>query len=190
MSCLVCKRSQPEYTFNVLEIHTLHIRDFSGERLVQAVGESKSYEVCAACVSSEMQAVLYPARRILRGCLGFVLLIAAGLVLSLARRLEGEVWAVRVLGPMAVVVGVIGAVGKVRTVLRERRELEALGREERERVCAWRCLTKNAPHKHGDNDLTYIPVDEACSLSEKELAVQYDLLPPIARKVYELINKE
>ena len=187
---LSCNDSQPEYTFRVLEVHTLHIRDFGGERLVQALGEEKVFSVCAACVSSEMRAALYPAGRILRKCLGFVVLFLTGLGLTLTVSLRDVMLALRVIGPLAAFVGVSGAIGKVREILGQRRLLAGMSEPDGRKFSAWQCLLNNAPKKYNDNDITYIPIDDVRSFTPEELAVQYGLLSPISRKVYEVIHKE
>lgn len=191
MPCLSCNNSQPEYTFRVLEVHTLHIRDFSGERLVQALGEKRTFEVCAACVSSEMRAALYPAGRISRKCSGFVVLLLAGLGLTLTVSLNPEMMnALRVIGPLAAFVGVSGTIGKVREILAHRKILAGMSESDALHFSAWQCLLNNAPKKYNDNNITYIPIDDALKFTPEELAVQYGLLSPISRKAYELIHKE
>ena len=119
MKCLCCEKSPAEYSFRVLEVHTLHVRDFDGERLIQSLGEERVFSVCAACVSSEMRAVLFPAARILKKCAGFGVLILVGLVMSLTLSLNAEMMgAVRILGPLAVLTGISGIIGKIREILR------------------------------------------------------------------------
>ena len=189
MPCLSCNNSQPEYSFRVLEVHTLHIRDFSGERLVQALGETRTFEVCAACVSSEMRAVLYPAGRILRKCSGFVMLLLAGLGLTLTVSLNPEMMnALRLIGPLAVFVGVSGTIGKVREILAQRKVLAGMSEQEARKSSAWQCVLKDAPKKYNDNDITYLPIDDALKFTPEELAVKYCLLSPISRKAYEVIR--
>ena len=190
MKCISCNNSQPEYSFRVLEVHTLHIRDFSGERLVQALGEMRTFEVCAACVSSEMRAVLYPAGRILRKCSGFTLLFLAGLGLTLTLSLREVMPALRVLGPLAAFVGVSGTISKFREILTQRKNLAGMSEQEGRKFSAWQCVLKHAPRKFNDNDITYIPIDDERAFTPAELAVKYGLLAPISRKAYELIHKE
>ena len=193
MKCISCNNSQPEYSFRVLEVHTLHIRDFSGERLVQALGEEKVFSVCAACVSSEMRASLYPAGRILRKCSGFTLLFLAGLGLTLTlslREVMPALNALRLIGPLAAFVGVSGTIGKMREILTQRKILAGMSEPEARKFSAWQCVLNSAPKKYNDNDITYIPIDDAQIFTPEELAVQYGLLAPISRKAYELIHKE
>lgn len=191
MKCFICKNSPAEYSFRAIEVHTLHVRGFDGENLIQALGEEKEFNVCAACVSSEMRAVLFPAKKILRECSGFCVLVLAGAAMSAFLSLDSEMMiALRILGPLAVFVGVSGIIAKVRDILKQRKFLSGLSHEEAMKFSAWQCVLKNAPKKYNDNDITYIPVDEVKALSPEELALRYNLLPPISRKACELIHKE
>ncbi|MBQ4431199.1 MAG: hypothetical protein II877_06820 [Synergistaceae bacterium] len=191
MPCLSCSESPAEYSFRVLEIHTLHVRDFDGERLIQSLGEERVFSVCSACVSSEMRAVLFPAVRILKGSAGFGVLILAGLVMTLTLSLNAELMgAIRIIGPLAVLTGISGIFGRAREILAQRKILAGLSENEARKYSAWQCVINNAPQKYNDNDITYIPVDDAMSLSPDELAVKYGLLPAISRKAYEVIHKE
>ncbi len=181
MACLNCNEARTEYSFDALEVHTLHVRDFGGERLIQALGERVTFEVCGACASEEVRASLFPAVRILRKCWGFGVVLAVGAVLSLTLTLSDEMIALRVLGPMCVFVGVSGIVGRVREVLARRKVLEAMSESERLMDSAWECALKNAPKKFGDNDITYIPIkSQTQSMTEAELAERYNLIPAIA----------
>lgn len=190
MKCINCDNSQPEYSFRVLEVHTLHIRDFGGERLVQALGEERIFSVCAACVSEEMRAVFFPAGRIMRKCAGFGVLCLAGIALTLALSFRDIMPALRFIGPLAVFVGISGTASAIRKALSEREEFSGKPEADARRMSAWRCVLASAPKKHGDNDITYIPIDDADSLTPEALAAKYGLLFPIARKAYESIHKE
>ena len=191
MPCLSCNKSPAEYSFRVLEIHTLHVRDFDGEKLIQSLGEERVFSVCSACVSSEMRAVLFPAVRILKRSAGFGVLILAGLVMTLTLSLNPELMgAIRIIGPLAVLTGISGILGRAREILAQRKILAGLSENEARKYSAWQCVINNAPQKYNDNDITYIPVDDAMSLSPEELAVKYGLLPAISRKAYEVIHKE
>ena len=190
MKCLCCESPDPEYRFDVLEVHTLHVRDFDGEKLIQALGEKKRFEVCTACAQSELRAVLFPAGRIALKCVGFGVLFLAGIALTLALSFRDIMPALRVIGPLAVFVGISGTVSVIRKVFSEREELSGKPEADARRMSAWRCVLASAPKKHGDNDITYIPIDEAGSLTPEALAAKYDLLSPIARKAYESIHKE
>ena len=191
MPCLSCNKSPAEYSFRVLEIHTLHVRDFDGERVIQSLGEERVFSVCAACVSSEMRAVLFPAVRILKGSAGFGVLILAGLVMTLTLSLNADMMgAVRILGPLAVLTGISGIFGRVREILGRRKILAGLSENDARRFSAWQCVLNNAPKKYNENDITYIPVDsETSRMTAKELAEKYTLIPAIAVQAHSTISK-
>ena len=96
----------------------------------------------------------------------------------------------RVIGPMAVVVGIIGVAGKVRDILSEREAVSKLNHDKAVRYSAWQLVLRNAPKKFGDNDITYIPVnDETKRMSAKELSERYNLLRTISLKAHEKIHE-
>ena len=196
MSCLECKSdSLDAIRFRLLEVHTLHIRDFDGEKIIQALGEFQDYEICTACALEGVRAFLYPAKLILRKCFAFAVLILAGMILTLTLTvndswplLEG-VFAVKALGPLAVIVGVSGVIGKVRGILRVRESVSKMNHDEAVRYSAYRLVIKNAPKKYQDNDITYIPVSrETQSMSASQLAEEYNLLPAISLKAHEMLR--
>ena len=196
MSCLECKNYSPDsIRFRLLEVHTLHIRDFDGEKIIQALGEFQDYEICTACALEGVRAFLYPAKLILRKCFAFAVLILAGMILTLTLTvndswplLEG-VFAVKALGPLAVIVGVSGVIGKVRGILRVRESVSKMNHDEAVRYSAYRLVIKNAPKKYQDNDITYIPVSrETQSMSASQLAEEYNLLPAISLKAHEMLR--
>ena len=196
MSCLECKNySLDAIRFRLLEVHTLHIRDFDGEKIIQALGEFQDYEICTACALEGVRAFLYPAKLILRKCFAFAVLILAGMILTLTLTvndswplLEG-VFAVKALGPLAVIVGVSGVIGKVRGILRVRESVSKMNHDEAVRYSAYRLVIKNAPKKYQDNDITYIPVSkETQSMSASQLAEEYNLLPAISLKANEMLR--
>ena len=192
MTCLECKKDLPDVLrFRVLEVHTLHIRDFDGERVIQALGEFQEYDVCTACASEEVQALLLPAKRIMMRCLPFALLVVVGIALSLLLTFRDIMPALRVIGPMAIVVGIIGIAGKVREILSEREAVSKMSRDDAVRYCAWQLVLRNAPKKYGDNDVTYIPVnDDTMRMSARELAENYGLIPAIANQVHLAFSQE
>ena len=189
MSCVECKKDSPDaLKFRILEVQTLHIRDFGGERIIQALGELKDYEVCRACTLEGVRAFVYPAGKIVKASLPFVGLVIAGVVLTLMLRFQENIPALKAIGPLAVVVGVIGTCAKVREIWREHDAVSKMDHDNAVKYCAWKLLVSYAPKKYEDNDITYIPVEDVLTLSPEELAVKYELLPAISRKAYEVIR--
>ena len=198
MSCLQCKNDSPDaIKFRLLEVHTLHIRDFDGEKIIQALGEFQDYEICTACALRGARVFLYPAKLILRKCFAFMILILAGMILSLLLTvndswpgLEG-IFAVKVIGPLAVFVGLSGIFANVREILRVRESVSKMNHDEALRFSAYSLVLKNAPKKYQDNDITYIPVSkESQNMTPSQLAEKYNLLSAIAVKAHNHIQEE
>ncbi|MBR4196869.1 MAG: hypothetical protein IKQ95_09190 [Synergistaceae bacterium] len=198
MSCLQCKNDSPDaIKFRLLEVHTLHIRDFDGEKIIQALGEFQDYEICTACALRGARVFLYPAKLILRKCFPFVILLLAGMILSLLLTvndswpgLEG-IFAVKAIGPLSVVVGLSGIFANVREILRVRESVSKMNHDEALRFSAYSLVLKNAPKKYQDNDITYIPVSkESQNMTPSQLAEKYNLLSAIAVKAHKLIQEE
>lgn len=178
-----------DYKFQVLEVHTLHVRDFSGEKIIQALGDFRELSVNTACVESEMRAVIFPVRRILVKIFPFGIIFLAGLVLTFMITLYNYPAAFRIIGPAGLFCGVTGMFDSVRKILSERKVLLSLTRDNALERIAFKCAVVSAPAKYKDNDLSYIPVDEIKSAgSPEELAEKYNLLPAISRKAVKLVN--
>ncbi|MBQ6773571.1 MAG: hypothetical protein IJP48_05830 [Synergistaceae bacterium] len=180
-----------DYKFQVLEVHTLHVRDFSGEKIVQALGDFRELSVNTACVESEMRAVIFPVRRILVKVFPFMIIFLAGLVLTFMITLYNYPVAFRIIRPAALFCGGAGMFDSVRKILSERKVLLSLTRDKALEKIAFKCAVESAPAKYNDNDLSYILVDEIKRAeSPEELAEKYNLLPAISRKAIELVNRE
>lgn len=186
--CLNCG-GRAEYQFHVLEVQTLHIRDFGGEKRVQALGLFQDYAVCAGCARARLEAVRAPGKSMKKSCVLFGALLALGAALAAAFwRADGVL---RLLGLAAAACGILGLCSAVHTGKQKRAEFAALSEEEALSRAAWECLTAHAPKKAGDNDLTYIPADASSLALDKDgLMRRYDLLPAIAGKAYGLLREE
>ena len=60
-ACLKCG-GEGDYSFRVLEVHTLHVRDLDGEKRVQALGDFREYAVCCVCAQARLDRALRPER--------------------------------------------------------------------------------------------------------------------------------
>ena len=178
-----------EFVFHVLEVHTLHVRDFNGERLIQSLGNFQNYKVSTACAEAEARAVLFPLKRILKKCFPFLILFLIGVILIFTLTLQSEIFAVKALGFIAAFVGVSGMISECRKIFEVRKNLKSMTHDEALKFSAWQCMLKTAPKKFNDNDITYIPIDEeTLKLKPEELAQKYNLLPAISKKAYNLIR--
>lgn len=180
----------------MLEVHTLHIRDFGGEKLIQALGDFQNYDICTACALEGVRAFLYPAGLIVRKCSAFAGLILAGMIMTLLLTVNDSwpavdgIIAVRMIGPLAVIVGMIGIAGKVREILSVSDAVSKMNHDEAVRYSAWQLLLRDAPKKFGDNDIAYIPVSkDTLDMTPSLLAEKYDLLPSISLKAHEIMHE-
>lgn len=187
--CQVCGGEREGYSFRTLEVQTLHVRDFNGEKRVQALGNFQDWTICEDCARRWLEEVLAPGKRLTKACLPFALVLFAGALWTLLVR--GEVFALRLLGPAAIFCGLAGIASSTRQLLTRGRELRALPREEALEQAAWESLLAAAPKKNGDNDLTYIPVNgETKGLDQRQLCLRYDLLPAIAAQALERMAQD
>ena len=184
--CIRCG-SAAAYDFRVLEVQTLHIRDINGERRVQALGRFQDCSVCRGCAEARLREALHPGLPLVKKLLPFaVVLLFGGTMAYLCR---SEVPALWICGLAGVVCGVLGLFSRIRSYLSVRRDYAAPDHEEALQKAAWDCLLDSAPKKDGDNDLTYIPVNEE-TLRRKngDLMILYDLLPAVAQKAWNLLH--
>ena len=165
--CIQCGAAA-QYRFRALEIHTLPVRDFKGEKKIQAVGDVVEFGVCGDC-----------ARRWLRTCRGGV---------SVKKLAPFAVY--RLLGAAAVICGAVGIASTVREHLRRRREYQALPEDKALERAAWETVLRCADRKRGDHDLSYIPITaDTRKLKNGDLMVCYDLLPEIALKAWDILHQ-
>lgn len=184
--CLKCANA-PAYSFRVLEIRTLHVRDITGEKRVQALGEFRDYAVCKHCAATHLEKVKNPAADTVKRCAAF------GTVLALGLALTTVFWsahgALRLMGLSAMVCGVLGLISSMQSARKHQQAYVGLNAEQAMALAAWEVLLACAPKKSADADLTYIPVNEK-NLAAKngDLMILYDLLPEIAVQAHRLLH--
>ncbi len=193
MACMKCNNTDQKtkkiLPFHVLEVQTLPIRDMGGEKRVQALGKFQDFEVCEDCAREQMEKNLSLGRSILPACVGFGLVLAAGIIISILFRSAAN--PIRFLGVAAMICGVFGLYETVRNGRRHRKEYQEMSEKDALYEAAWEVLLQNAPKKAEDSDLSYIPVDQKTLRMKKgDLMNVFDLLPEIAVKAYDLIRSE
>ena len=184
--CLKCENTAA-YSFRVLEVRTLHVRDITGEKRVQALGEFCDYAVCESCAAAHMAKVQNPTADTLRRCAVFGAVLTLGLALSAAFWRSGS--ALRLMGFSAIICGVLGLISSTQAARKHRQVYAGLDAEHAMALAAWEVLLERAPKKSADADLTYIPVNEK-SLAAKngDLMILYNLLPDIAVQAHRLLH--
>lgn len=187
MNCIKCGKAHNGYHFRVLQVQTLHVRDLTGEKRVQALGEFEEYDVCGDCARTKYETLTDNRQQMIKACLPFGILALAGPIVAALFWNSDNV--IKLFGLAMLACGVMGLYGGIRNTSAKKRELAALSQEETLYQCAWECLLDAAPKKNDINDITYIPVDER-TLARKngDLMLLYDLLPEIAIQAHKRIH--
>lgn len=187
MNCMNCGKETSDYSFHVLQVLTLHVRDLKGDKRIQALGDFEDYTVCQDCAQARLSAILNNRRSLLRGLAPFAAALVLGLVLA-ALTWHGE-GALRLLGLAMAACGLLGTLGTRQRLTKKKREFTALSPEKALYQAAWDVFLEKAPKKLDINDITYIPVNEE-TLARKngDLMLLYDLLPEIAVQAYRRIH--
>lgn len=187
MNCIKCGKEHNDYHFRVLQVQTLHVRDFGRNSKVQALGDFEEYSVCEGCAREKYDTTMAVDKAVkkLRLIWGAVMLL--GLIVTVAFW-NGE-GVLRLAGLGALIGGGMIFLGQFQTVTRAKRELLAMGEEEGMYHCAWLSMIDGAPRKNDINDITYIPVDEK-TLARKngDLMILYDLVPEIAVQAHKRLH--
>ena len=189
MKCIKCGREQSDYHFRVLQVQTLHVRDFGKNSKIQALGDFEAYDVCRTCAEEKYAAALDDSAAIRKTVTVWGVIMAVGLALAIAFW-NGE-GVLRLAGLGALIGGGLCLISGVQAATVRKRQLSALSLEDALYQCAWECLIDGAPSKNDINDITYIPVDEK-TLTRKngDLMILYDLLPEIAVEAHKRIHSQ
>lgn len=187
MNCLNCNSQNTTYHFRVLQVQTLHIRDLTKEHKVQALGEITEYEICAKCAKEKLEYLLNQKQMFLKKILPFLSCSLLGALITYLFWHQSNVF--RLMGISMIICGLLCIWTRLREFLSKRAELLNLPKDIALYHCAWECLLENLPHKDGDNDLTYIPINkETLSRKNGDLMILYHLLPEIAKEAYQRIH--
>lgn len=187
MKCVKCSRNYPHYRFRVLQIQTLHVRDFGKNSRIQALGDFEEFGICSACAEEKYEQYQDVGTAIRNTVSLYGMVILVGIILSVL------FWhgsgALR-MGSLGLAVGSgLCLVGKLHEYLAKQKRIDQLDAGEARYSCAWDCLVEAVPKKHDVNDITYIPVDEkTLALKNGDLMILYDLLPEIAVEAHKLIH--
>ncbi|MCR5295150.1 MAG: hypothetical protein K6E30_08300 [Lachnospiraceae bacterium] len=199
MNCVKCGKSADsgkKYTFRVLEVRTLPVRDLDREKKVQALGDFKDYCVCESCAAERLRQDTNVVSAKKKTFMGFGAILAAGILVALwalfgTMPFENGRLVFTLLSLAAVFCGAAGIVSAFSEGSARARELAEMKPDRALYASAWECLKDGAPGKAGDANLTYIPVD-AATMNRKngDLMILYKLLPEIAVEAYERIHKD
>lgn len=186
--CLKCGKNA-EYTFHTLEVHTLPVRDFNGEKKVQALGGIKDFSVCYACTQEKLNSILNPVSNLLVRCIPGILILILGAVLTVLLWETKDMIPVRMFGAAALFCGATVLYSIIQKTIQQRNEFLLYSQDELLENAAWLCVLGKAPKKFNENDLSYIPIiNKTLGLKNGDLMVLYNLLPQIAVQAFEKIH--
>ena len=189
--CIRCG-GQAAYPIRALEVRTLHVRSMGGERRVQALGDEKESAVCEACARAQLALSLDPVKAVKPQLFTFGAVAAAGIAIEAVTFLFLNRHRIGILlGLAALICGGLGIYEALRKAKEKAASLRALPDAEAAEEAAWDVYLAEAPKKEGQNDLTYIPVNEK-TLARKngDLMILYRLLPEIAVEAWKMIHGE
>lgn len=185
-ACIHCGAAA-DYTFRALPVRTLHLRELRGERRIQALGEEQECGVCRACAGQRLTADRTPGKA-WRRLVPFAVIFAAGAVLAVLFW-HGE-GALRLLGLAAIAGGGMGLAGTLANLRDHRAAYDGLDEQAALARAAWLAAVDALPRKAGDEDLTYIPLNEKTfAMKNGDLMIEYELLPAIAKQAWAHIHE-
>ena len=182
--CVNCGAAA-QYCFHALEIHTLHIRDLSGEKRVQALGNVVEFSICKDCAKERLQKNLsrVDGKRILP----FAIILLVGIAFLIL--LWNSERAFRLCGVSGLICGILGIACTVKESKQRHNAYHSLSEEKALEKAAWETVVSCADHKCGDHDLSYIPVTpETLKMKNGDLMVGYDLLPDTAVQAWDILH--
>jgi hypothetical protein len=185
--CIVCGKDSCKYRFSFLEVQTLHIRDLRRESRVQALGEFGEGCLCGDCAEKRLAEIRNPGPKMLKKLLPFAAVFALGGVLSVL--FWGKDRTFFAVGLAAMACGIMGTYSRIRNTRDKHREYSSLSDGEAAYEAAWEAFSEALPAKDGDNDMSYIPInDRTLAMKNGDLMIAYDLLPDIARKAWKILH--
>lgn len=188
--CIRCG-GPAQLPIRALEVRTLHVRGAVGERRVQALGDEKTGAVCERCAREQLAVSLVPARAAKKQLYAFGAVFAAGILIEAVTFLFLKAHRIGILlGIAALVCGALGIYDFLRRAKEKAASLQALPEAEALGEAAWDVYLAEAPKKEGQNDLTYIPVnDKTLARKNGDLMILYHLLPEIAVEAWKRLHK-
>ena len=184
--CISCGQSA-DFSFQALEVRTLHIRDLQEEKRVQALGDFKEFGICNKCAQKHLDEILKRGNLFNPQFIIYSMIFFLGLFLSITYWTSNGVF--RMVGLAALVCGILGNITIYKKNTATRAVYNALSPAQQLAKAAWERVAEKAPAKDDINDLTYIPVtEETLALKNGDLMVLYKLLPAIAIEAHKALH--
>ncbi len=185
--CIKCGKDS-FYTFHTIEVHTLPVRDFSGERKVQALGQKTDFYVCSDCAQKRFDSVFNTFESFFSPSIPAFFLFLAGIAVTWYFCQRNAV-PFKMLGIGEIICALAVVYTNLQKSAQLKKELGSVEKSEGLEKAAWLCVLEGVPKKYKDNDLSYIPINKkTLALKNGDLMVFYKLLPQIAVQAYNLMH--
>ncbi len=187
--CIKCGKDS-FYTFHTIEVHTLPVRDFSGEKKVQALGQKTDFYVCSDCAQKRFDSVFNTFESFFSPSIPAFFLFLAGITVTWYFW-QRNAAPFKMLGIGAIICAIAVVYTNLQKSAQLKKELGSVEKSEGLEKAAWLCVLEGVPKKYKDNDLSYIPINKkTLALKNGDLMVLYKLLPQIAVQAYNLMHEE
>ena len=182
MSCFKCQKEGTVYSFQV--VLTLHVRSMKRVNRIQGLGEKVELCICDACAKEKVAELSDYKQRMKKALLPFAGFIAAGgLMFFLPFKVTNFP------GMFLAGIGVLDLFTTYTETKKTVENLQTFDQDTLLHIGAYRLAEEELPKKYGDNDLTYVPLDEATyKMEAKHLAIAFKLLPEIALQLHEMLH--
>ena len=188
-NCIKCGKDS-FYTFHTIEVHTLPVRDFSGEKKVQALGQKTDFYVCSNCAQKRFDSVFNTFESFFSPSIPAFFLFLAGITVTWYFW-QRNAAPFKMLGIGAIICALAVVYTNLQKSAQLKKELGSVEKSEGLEKAAWLCVLEGVPKKYKDNDLSYIPINKkTLALKNGDLMVLYKLLPQIAVQAYNLMHEE
>lgn len=188
-NCIKCGKDS-FYTFHTIEVHTLPVRDFSGEKKVQALGQKTDFYVCSDCAQKRFDSVFNTFESFFSPSIPAFFLFLAGIAVTWYFW-QRNAAPFKMLGIGAIICAIAVVYTNLQKSAQLKKELGSVEKSEGLEKAAWLCVLEGVPKKYKDNDLSYIPINKkTLALKNGDLMVLYKLLPQIAVQAYNLMHEE
>lgn len=183
--CKKCNRDT-ENEIPLLQVKTLHIRSFGGEKQIQALGDIKVEGICRECVEKYRKSILNPNAHILKIAALCILMMLSGIALAVLS--DDRVFKLPAIG--AIVCGGLIMYTDIKSTLDKRNNVRNMTEEESFHNLSTELLKRYMPKKSEDADLTYIGIEPGMRNAKLDtMVLKYDLLPEIAKKALVVIKQ-
>ncbi|MBQ9562506.1 MAG: hypothetical protein IJU99_03550 [Lachnospiraceae bacterium] len=186
--CYICEH-ESEFSYQAMEVLTFHIRDLSGHRRIQGIGDYVSASVCRDCATKRLDEVRNPYRKPKILQLLMVPVIVLGMILITSFGKYGAFFIST--GVLFVAGGLLYLAGSFRTAAKRKAEFDSYRETEALEKAGWDLLCDRLPKKAGENNITYIPINpQTMRRKNGDLMILYNLLPENAVEIHRILHRD